>query len=250
MTELAVGHKIILGYGSNVVVEESDFTIPNKGVTAIIGPNGSGKSTLLHSLAGIIEPLSGSLEVFGASPKNAWKHVAYVMQSPAFPEGTPITVREIVSMGRYPALGWFRRMSKADKDQIMWAMERVDIVPLASRHLDELSGGQRQRVFVAQGIAQPHEALMMDEPLTGLDLGSAKTIDNIIHSEHDNGHAVILTTHDLNEAAVADHVILMNGKVVAAGTPKEVLTRQNLESAYGFSALHETSMPFFDTHNH
>jgi manganese transport system ATP-binding protein len=118
-------------------------------------------------------------------------------------------------------------------------MERLEITDLAKRHLTELSGGQRQRVYVAQGIAQDHAILLLDEPLTGLDITSAKTIDSIIHEEPDRGCSVVLTTHDLEEARAADHVILMAGRVVAFGKPQDVLTTRNLTNAYGLGSLHE-----------
>lgn len=249
-TTLAEGRGLVLAYGATTAVAASDFTIPQGGVTAIIGPNGSGKSTLLHALAGINEPKSGVLTVFGADTSQAWRKVAYVMQSLAFPEGTPITVREVVAMGRYPNYGWFGRPRKADRERVQFAMKLLDVEHLAKRHLGELSGGQRQRVYVAQGIAQDHEALLLDEPLTGLDLVSAKTIDTIIHSERDRGHSVVLTTHDLAEANAADHVILMSGRVVASGPPAEVLTRSNLETAYGLGSLHEPGDDFLDDPGH
>ena len=249
---LARGEAVELAYGSSVAVAASDFTIPLHGVTAIIGPNGSGKSTLLNALAGVVEARSGSLEVLGGSPKDAYRRVSYVMQSLAVPEGTPITVREVVAMGRFSTLGLFRRFSTADTRRIDSAMEMLEVTDLAKRHLGELSGGQRQRVYVAQGIAQQHEALLLDEPLTGLDLVSARTIDAIIHTERERGHSVVLTTHDLDEARAADHVVLMAGRVIAAGPPGEVLTRHNLETAYGLGALHDSSFDLVDdpTHAH
>jgi len=133
-------------------------------------------------------------------------------------------------------------------------MELLDIVDLGRRHLSELSGGQRQRVYVAQGVAQDHDLLLLDEPLTGLDLRSAKTIDSIIHSEPEHGCSVILTTHDLEEARAADHVLLMAGKVQASGRPEDVLTSRNLTLAYGLGALHdrdEAALLFpTEHHNH
>lgn len=243
---LASASGLVLGYGTHVAVRPSDFTIPHRGVTAIIGPNGSGKSTLLNALAGVIAPRSGRLEVLGGPPSEAWRRVAYVMQSVSFPTGTPITVREIVAMGLYPKLGWFGRPSAADRDRVRRSMDRLQVTDLAKRHLDELSGGQRQRVYVAQGIAQEHEALLLDEPLTGLDITSARIIDELVHTERQRGHAVVLTTHDLDEARAADWVILMSGHVVAAGPPAEVLTRAHLTAAYGLGSLHETDGELVD----
>jgi len=242
---LVKAENIEIGYDTMIAVGRSSFSIPAGGVTAIIGPNGSGKSTLLHAIAGIRPLRSGRLEVLGGPPDEAWRQCAYVMQTVAFPLGTPITVREVVGMGRYPSLGWFGRFRKEDRERVRAAMERLDITDLGARHLDELSGGQRQRVYVAQALAQDHEALLLDEPLTGLDIVSARMIDDIIHSEQAVGHSVILTTHDLDEARAADHVILMSGRVVAAGDPEEVLTRRNLEDAYGLGALHDTDHDLF-----
>ena len=237
---------LVLGYGSTIAVTASSFEIPHRQVTAIIGPNGSGKSTLLNALAGVAAPRAGRLTVLGEEPRDAWRRVAYVMQSLSFPEGTPITVREVVAMGLYPKLGWFRRPGAEDRERVQRAMERLSVTDLARRHLGELSGGQRQRVYVAQGVAQRHEALLLDEPLTGLDLVSARVIDEIIHSERERGHAVVLTTHDLDEARAADWVILMSGRVVAAGPPAVVLTRENLVEAYGLGSLHGGDGAFFD----
>jgi manganese transport system ATP-binding protein len=117
-------------------------------------------------------------------------------------------------------------------------MERIGIVTIGNRHLHELSGGQRQRVFVAQGLVQEHDILLLDEPLTGIDLPTAHAIDEVIHDERTRGCTVIMTTHDLSEAMVADHVVLLSGSVVAAGPPDEILTTENLTVAYGQSLLH------------
>lgn len=248
---LACAAGVILGYDKTIAVSESSFEIPQKSVTAIIGPNGSGKSTVLHALAGILTPRAGHLEILGGAPGTHIRRVSYVMQSVAIPMGVPITVRETVAMGRYPSLGWFRRPKDSDAAHVERAMERMQIAELAGRHLWELSGGQRQRVYVAQGIAQNHEVLLLDEPLTGLDIVTARTIDELIHSEHDTGHSVILTTHDLDEARAADFVILMGGRVVAAGEPAQVLTEENLAIAYGLGALHgrDPELPIVDDHH-
>ena len=243
---LAEASDLVLGYEREVAVRPSTFTIPHRKVTAIIGPNGSGKSTVLNALAGILRPLSGTLRVLGEQSGGRGSRVAYVMQSLALPEGIPITVGEAVAMGLYPKLGWFGRPTAEDRARVQRALARLEVGDLAHRHLHELSGGQRQRVYVAQGITQRHEALLLDEPLTGLDIVSARAIDDIIHSERERGHSVVLTTHDLAEARAADWVILMNGYVVAYGPPEEVLTRHNLEIAYGLGSLHAADEAFLD----
>ncbi len=250
MSELvAEAHDLVVRFGSHTAIDASSFVVPAGCVTAVIGPNGSGKSTLLMALTGLLEPASGTLSVLGTDPRTARRRISFVLQSTAVPVGTPITVRETVCMGRYPAVGLLRRMSRHDRARVQQAMELLDITDLSRRHLTELSGGQRQRVYVAQGLAQDHDVLLLDEPLTGLDLVSARTIDDIIHAERDAGGSVVLTTHDLDEARAADHVLLMSGRVVESGPPGQVLTRRNLELAYGLGALHP-SEGFLDEHTH
>lgn len=240
------GTDLVLRHGDHLAVRRSSFRVPRGTVTAVIGPNGSGKSTLLQAMAGVLTPSAGTLRVFGEPVDRARDKISFVMQSVVYPEGTPMTVRDVVRMGRYPSLGWFRPFRREDRQAVQEAMEQMKVADLAHRHLDELSGGQRQRVYVAQGIAQGHELLMLDEPMTGLDLVSARTIDDLIHAETEHGHSVVLTTHDLDEARAADHVILMGGRVVASGPPEEVLTQANLESVYGLGSLHRTAGPFID----
>lgn len=141
-------------------------------------------------------------------------------------------------MGRYSSTGLLKRLSAADKAQVNDAMALLRIDNLADRQVARLSGGQRQRVFVAQALAQDHRVLFMDEPLTGLDIQSAQTIDDIMHEEPARGCSVVFTTHDLEEARAADHVILVSGYVVADGAPEDVLTPENLATAYGLGLLH------------
>ncbi|MFV1970199.1 MAG: metal ABC transporter ATP-binding protein [Acidimicrobiia bacterium] len=222
-------------YGTQVAVASSSFVIPEAAVTALIGPNGSGKSTILNSIAGLVAPTTGTLTVHQASSSS---RIALVLQTTKVNDALPITVGEVVSMGRYPSIGELSRLTDADKAIVAVAMERMSISDLAGRHLSELSGGQRQRVFVAQGLAQDHDLLLLDEPLTGLDLPSAQAIDAVIHDEQKRGGTIVMSTHDLAEARVADHVILMAGRVVASGAPSGVLTASNLKEAYGSALLH------------
>lgn len=218
------------------VLTDVNFDIPNGFTTAVIGPNGSGKSTLLHAMAGLLEPMSGSLEVFGGSAVDAQRDMSYVMQSTPIPKGVPLTVREVVRMGRYSTAGWLRRLGPYDDQRVHEAMERLDVLNLAKRQIGQLSGGQRQRVAVAQGIAQDHRLLILDEPLAGLDLSSMGTIDRIIHDETKHGCTVVLTTHDLDEARAADYVLLVGQGRVVGGRPDAVLTTERLRSAYGLGS--------------
>jgi manganese transport system ATP-binding protein len=230
----------VLGYDETVAVAESSFIIPSGQVTAIIGPNGSGKSTVLKGIAGLIEPISGKIEV-AASPSR----VALVLQSTSVSENLPVSVREVVAMGRYPALGLFKRFSHTDRGAVDAAMDRAGVTDLSTRQLHTLSGGQRQRVFVAQGLAQDHDLLLLDEPFTGIDLPTARAIDDMIHQERSQSRTIVISTHDLTEARHADHVLLLAGKLVAEGTPSQVITPANLTAAYGASVLHPDDKDVF-----
>lgn len=243
----AAAGDLVLGYGPKVALARSSFVVPAGLVTAVIGPNGSGKSTLLNAVAGLLRPMGGTIDVPARS--NGSHRIAYVLQTTKVNEALPISVREVVTMGRYA--DGHRRLTRADRRAVEVAMERTGITELASSHLNHLSGGQRQRVFVAQGLAQDHDLLLLDEPLTGIDLTTAQAIDAVIHDERGRGCTVIITTHDLSEAQVADHVLLLSGRVIASGPPEEVLTARHLAEAYGASLLHiEEGRLFLDDHAH
>lgn len=220
-------------FGPVVALSKSSFEIPAGGVAAVIGPNGSGKSTVLNAIAGLVEPTSGEIEVRAERGR-----ISYVMQATKVNENLPVTVREVVAMGRYASIGAYGRMTSADRDAVEAALGRMEIEDIASRHIHRLSGGQRQRVLMAQGLAQEHDMLLLDEPLTGIDMVTAQSIDEVIHSETREGCTVIMTTHDLSEARSADYVLLLSGRVVASGAPEEVLTDEKLVLAYGPSLLH------------
>lgn len=231
-----VARDLVLGYGAQVALSASTFRVPAGRITAVIGPNGSGKSTLMSAIAGLLEPTSGTLEV--AALRHDARRIAYVLQTTKVNESLPVTVEEVVRMGRYATTGWFRPLRAPDHAAVSEAMERTGVTDLRGQQLHHLSGGQRQRVYVAQGLVQDHDLLLLDEPLTGIDLPTARAIDQIIHDETDRGCTVILTTHDLSEAGAADHVVLLAGRVVAEGPPDQVLDAANLAAAYGAALLH------------
>lgn len=227
---------LVLAHDRTVAVDRADLDLPAGGLTAVIGPNGSGKSTLLRALSGLHAPRSGDLLVCGAPPGR--HEVAHVLQTQHVNHALPVTVAEVVRMGRYRRRGPFRRLTAEDREAIDRAMRRVEVTDLADRHLDELSGGQRQRVYLAQGLAQEAELLLLDEPVTGLDLTSLDRIAEVLREETSAGRTVVITTHELHTAQAADHVVLLAGRVVASGTPDEVLTPDHLAEAYG-GHLHE-----------
>jgi manganese transport system ATP-binding protein len=224
---------VTFAYGRTVALAPSSFTIPKGGVTVVIGPNGSGKSTLLSGIAGLLEPVAGTLRLADGIGRS---RISYVLQTTKVNEALPVTVREVVAMGRYA--GHHRRLTAADRGAIDEAMARLSVTDLGGKHLRELSGGERQRVFVAQGLVQEHDVLLLDEPLTGIDLPTAQAIDAVIHEEVEDGCAVVVASHDLSEAQAADHVLLLSRRVIAQGPPAMVLTADNLAIAYDTTLVH------------
>ena len=235
-TDAVTAEDLTLAYGDHVAVSRASFVLPRARVTAVIGPNGSGKTTLLRAMSGLERPTSGKLAVLGRAAGSDHAEVAHVMQSHAVEAALPVTVVETVRMGRYARRGMLGRLRAVDHDAVDEAMERMEIRDLAHRHLHELSGGQRQRVFVAQGLAQRADLLLLDEPITGLDVVSQDRIDRAIADEVDAGRTVVMTTHDVPTAAAADHVLLMATHVCASGAPDHVLTEEHLGHAYGSTA--------------
>lgn len=233
-----VARGVVVAYGATVALEASDFVVPSGSVTSVIGPNGSGKSTVLNAIAGLVPPRSGSLEVLGGRPDDRHDRVAYVLQATRMNERLPVTVGEVVAMGRYARRGMFQPLSRDDRTAVDEAMDRLEVADLAHRHLRELSGGQRQRVFVAQGLVQRADLLLLDEPLTGLDIPSHQRIDEVIEEERDRGATLVVTTHDVAEAGRSDHVLLMGRRVLREGPPDDVLTDEALTEAYGAQLLH------------
>jgi iron complex transport system ATP-binding protein len=243
---------VVARRGPRFVLDDASFTVPAGAVTAVIGPNGSGKSTLLYLLAGLLLPDDGVITVLGGRPGAQKSRVALVLQSTEVAERLPVTVAEVVAMGRFARQGLFGRRRRADREAVRTAMARLVVTDLADRQVTELSGGQRQRVFVAQGLAQEADLLLLDEPVTGLDPVSRQRILDTARKEADAGRAVVMTTHDLDEAAAADHVLLLGGGNVVEGAPGAVLVPDVLRAAYGSRVLVVDSQTVVvdDPHHH
>ena len=214
-------------YNGRPALAQLDMAAEGPCLVAVIGPNGSGKSTLLAAIAGLVEPSAGSVTVDASTAP------ALVLQATDVDPSLPITVRDTVGLARYPRLGLLRRFGRDDRRSVDDAMERLNVADLAGRQLHELSGGQRQRVLVAQGLAQGSDVVLLDEPLTGLDVVSRDLIVGIIRQEREAGRLVIVTTHDLDDASRCDHVLLLNTTPIAYGTPGEVLSDEHLGRAFG-----------------
>ena len=218
---------VCVHYGSTVALAPSSLDIPRGQSVALVGPNGSGKSTLLLVLAGLLRPTSGSIE------RRRGVRVSFVAQHQLHHRWMPISVGEVLRMGRYGERGLLGRLGAADRRAIDEAAERMDVAAMVRRPFGDLSGGQRQRVLVAQALAARPELLLLDEPITGLDLASQQRILEVITDETTAGTSVVLSTHHLGEARHTDRVLLLAGCVVADGSPDEVLRPALLAEAFG-----------------
>ena len=210
-----IARNLSAAYDERLALGPSTFEIPARSLVAVIGPNGSGKSTLLNLIAGLTPPASGSIEVLGADANAVRNRIAYVLQATSISRTLPISVREVVAMGRYASIGLGRRLRRDDRLAVARALAQVELSDVAGASFHELSGGQRQRVLVAQGLAQDHDLLLLDEPLIGVDLGSSASIEASLADDVDQGKTVVVTTHDLGQAMVADWVVLLAGQVLA-----------------------------------
>jgi manganese/iron transport system ATP-binding protein len=200
---------------------------------AIVGPNGAGKSTLLKVVAGVLQPSSGDVNIYGSHPD---KHVCigYIPQRSQVDWNFPVTVADVVMMGRSARLGPFNWPRKKDWEFVHHALETVEIADLASRQIGQLSGGQQQRMFIARALAQESELMLMDEPLTGLDAPSQEGILNLLDRLKQERVTVMVATHDLDQAASHfDRIMLLNRRIVSFGEPARVMQTTNLVKAYG-----------------
>ena len=242
MTVAAQVRDLEVRYGSVVALRGVTLEVAAGSTLAVIGPNGSGKSTLLRTLAGLERPSAGEVHTEGRP--------ALVLQSTDVDRSVPISVRDTVTMARYASTGLFGRMGAADRQAVADAMERVGIAALASRQLHDLSGGQRQRVLVAQGLAQEADLLLLDEPITGLDVVSRQAILDCMREERERGRAVVMTTHDLADARLCDQVLLLDTEPVALGPPDEVLCEEPLRRAFAGRFLQAGGEIFLDDPHH
>lgn len=241
-------HAVSVRYGSILALAPTDLRFDGGRSVALVGSNGSGKSTLLGVLAGLVPPSTGHLEV--ASPHGGRPRVSFVAQQHAFHRWMPMTVDEVLRMGRFRRLGLVRPVRRADRDAIERATERLAVTDLGKRPFGQLSGGQRQRVLVAQALVDEPEFLLLDEPITGLDLPSQEVILEVIAAEARRGAAVVFSTHHLDEARRADRVVLLAGEVVADGTPDEALRPELLAAAFGGRLLRVNGSVLLDEHGH
>ena len=214
----------------------------------VLGPNGSGKSTLIRAILGMIPLASGRIEVFGKEPAAARESFAYVPQRQNVELEFPLTVWDVVMMGRVRRFGWLLPPRKEDKGRVAWALEQVDMADRRNSLIGELSFGQQQRVFFARALAQEGSILMLDEPLTGVDANTQELLLELLATFHSEGKTIIMATHDLNEAAcVCDHLCFLNQRLIAYGPVAETFTPEVLRETYGAHA-HFVEMPALGDH--
>ncbi len=224
---------VSMRYDGVVALEDVSFAVEAGERIAIVGPNGAGKSTLLKIIAGVLTPTAGSVRIYGHGPRGHLC-IAYIPQRNQVDWNFPLTVADVVMMGRVGKMGLFRHPGPRDWEIVRRALEEVGIAELADRPIRALSAGQQQRMFLARALAQEAELLLMDEPLTGLDLPAQEGILEILERLRRQGVTVLLATHDLDQAASRfDRVLLLNRRRIAFGPPEEVFTPQVLQAAYG-----------------
>lgn len=220
----------------NVALENASFHIPTSTICALVGINGSGKSTLFKAIMGFVPMSMGSVSILGqpAGKMLARNTVAYVPQNEEVDWNFPVLVQDVVMMGRYGHMGLLRIPSKIDRLKVDTALERVGMTEFRNRQIGELSGGQKKRVFLARALAQEGKAILLDEPFTGVDVNSEDAIIALLRSLRDDGHVILVSTHNLGSVPqFCDQVILINRTVLDFGQTEFVFTQANLHRAFG-----------------
>ena len=251
------------GYDSHVALEDVSFSLERGSLVGLVGPNGSGKSTLLKVMLGLHRPWRGSVRLFGEAPAAGRRRVGYAPQSELVDWSFPVTVADVVAMGRIgpvagrtrlwpPAsLGPWRRSGREDRLIVARCLERVRLDSLAKRPIGELSGGEQRRMLIARALAREPDILLLDEPMAGLDAASQHDVIHLFEELRDEGKTLLVATHDIScVAACFNLALLLHQRVVAYGPPAQVLTQDNLNTTY---EAHLIVLPFegaVHAHNH
>jgi manganese/zinc/iron transport system ATP- binding protein len=226
------------GYGDGLVLRDVDLRIPPGTLVGVIGPNGSGKSTLLRAILGLAPAVVGNVTLDGRPIAGQRARVAYVPQREAVDWSFPVTAEEVVTMGRYPRLGWLRRPGPADVAAVGEALRRVGMEEAAGEQTGALSGGQQQRVFLARALVQGASVLLLDEPLTGVDHTTEQLVVSLLRELRDAGATILHATHDLESAAgISDRLCFVNRRIVAFGAPADTFTPAILHATFGGELL-------------
>jgi manganese transport system ATP-binding protein len=223
-------------YGDVLALDDVSLRVPAGGVCGLIGMNGSGKSTLFKTLMGLVRPAAGEVRILGGGIREARRRgdLAYVPQNEDVDWAFPLSVRDVVMMGRYGRLGFTRRPRRADHSAVAEALDRVELTGLADRQIGRLSGGQRKRAFVARGLAQGARVLLLDEPFAGVDKPSEAMIVRLLAERAQSGCTVLVSTHDLQALpGLAPESVLLRQRVLLHAPTAEVLRPENLARAFG-----------------
>jgi len=234
MPDLLELREVTVAYGSRPALDGVSVRVPHGGQVAVVGPNGAGKSTLFKAMVGLLPLARGEILIHGRPVGQSREPVAYVPQREEVDWRFPVTVYDVVAMGRYGPGRWLRRLTSTDRRIIAESLDRLEVTGLATRPIGELSGGQQQRVFLARALAQQPHILLLDEPFTGVDMATREATLDLLQGLRSPEVTVLVSTHDLDLAAQRfDQVILLNRRLIAAGAPEHVFTEQHLQQAFG-----------------
>lgn len=227
-------HDMTVAYHRKPVLWDIDLTVPEAKLVAIVGPNGAGKSTLIKAILGLVKPASGWIKIYGEPYEKQRALVGYVPQRESVDWDFPITAIEVILMGRYKQIGWFKRPRNEDYDAAYEALRKVEMTDYAQRQINQLSGGQQQRIFLARALAQNASIYFMDEPFAGVDATTERAILNILQELRKFGKTVVVVHHTLQTVReYFDNGIFLNMRVVASGPIAEIFTEENLKKTYG-----------------
>ena len=233
---LSVANVTVTYRNGHTAIRDASFQLPRGTICALVGVNGSGKSTLFKSIMGFAPVTDGDVQILNRPVREVLKEnlVAYVPQTEDVDWNFPVLVEDVVMMGRYGHMGFFRRPRQIDKDKVTEALERVNMRGYRHRQIGELSGGQKKRVFLARALAQEGEVILLYEPFTGVDVKTEDTIITLLRALRDEGKVILVSTHNLGSVPeFCDRTVLVKGTVLAYGHTQEVFTQDNLEKAFG-----------------
>lgn len=225
---------LTVAYQEKPVLWDVDFEVPRGVLLAIVGPNGAGKSTMIKAILGLIRPVAGQILVSGALYRPGSRLIGYVPQRGSVDWDFPTTVLDVVMMGRYGHLGWFKRPGESERQLAVECLRKVGMADFLNRQISQLSGGQQQRVFIARAFIQDAPIYLMDEPFAGVDAATEKSIIGLLRELQSQGKTVVCVHHDLQTLKeYFDWVMLLNVRRVALGKVQDVLTPEHLRRAYG-----------------
>lgn len=225
---------VTVAYHRKPVLLNVTLDIPPGSLVGLVGPNGAGKSTLLKAVVDMVPRISGHVMIFGQPYPYSRGRLAYVPQRESVDWDFPATALDVVLMGTYGRLGWFRRVGKTEREQALAALAKMEIDHLAKRQISQLSGGQQQRTFLARALVQQADLYLMDEPFAAVDAATERAIVQLMRGLQKQGKTIIVVHHDLHTVPeYFDHLVLLNQVLVAAGPIETVFTKDNLQRTYG-----------------